>query len=254
MSPFPRAFGVRCRGTIALAILPAVFASAPGGVVGADADPSVASMLDGITADSLLAHVDRLVAFGTRRWDQPGGREAEEWIGSFLQGLPLDDVFIHDFNEGSDNVFGVLLGRLRPDRAHVIGAHYDSLNSTSPTAPAPGADDNASGTAAVLEAARVMATSGRRPAETIVFAFFSAEEAMVVGSRAFVKTLASRPWTVVDMIGIDVIGYVKPGTIPDLSVSSNVFTAGVQELIGKLRDSAAAYLPDWPFEGGPGCG
>jgi hypothetical protein len=254
MFPFPRACKAGGRRTIALAVLPLVLAWVRGEAADAEADPTVAAMLEEITADSLLADVDHLVAFGTRRWDEPGGRKAEEWIGSFLASLPLDDVFLQDFNGGSDNVFGVLHGRLRPERAHVIGAHYDSVNSAGPTAPAPGADDNASGTAAVLEAARVMSTSGKRPAETIIFAFFSAEEAMVVGSRAFVSTLSSRPWKVIDMINLDVIGYVKPGTVPDLSVGSNVLTADVQVLMGKLRVVAAAYLPDWPFESGRGCG
>jgi leucyl aminopeptidase len=217
-------------------------------------DPRLAAMLDGITADSLLAHVDTLVDFGTRRWDQPGGREAQEHIETFFAGLELDDVYLHDFDAGADNVVAVLRGSARPERLHVIGAHYDSVGDAGAAGPAPGADDNASGTAALLEAARVLAESGLRPAETILFVAFSAEEQGRRGSSAFVAELESQGANVADMICMDVIGYVHPGTEPDLSVSSSSFTPAIDALIEHFGEVAAAYLPEWRYEGGPGCG
>ena len=67
-----------------------------------------------------------------------------------------------------------------------MGAHYDSTSSDS-TTEAPGADDNASGTAAVLEVARALA--GCKPARGIRLLFFSNEEKGTVGSQAYVKDL-----------------------------------------------------------------
>jgi leucyl aminopeptidase len=198
--------------------------------------------------------VDRLVTFGTRRSDQPGGRAAQDYIFAWFSELDLDDVYLDDFDGGADNVIGVLRGSRRPDRMHVIGAHYDSVNREGPTAPAPGADDNASGTAALLEIARAIRASGQRPTETIIFAAFAAEEVGLKGSSAFVAGLDSWEEQVVDMICLDVIGYVRPGTEPDLSVSSTTFTPAVNALIDLLGRVAASYLPAWAFEGGPGCG
>jgi leucyl aminopeptidase len=217
-------------------------------------DPDVAVLLEEITVDRLMVHVDALVALGTRRWDRPEALAAQEYVASTLSGLELDEVFLHDFDSGSDNVVGVLRGADRPDRLHVLGAHYDSISKAGATAPAPGADDNASGTAALLEAARVLSSTGRRPAETIVFVAFSGEEVGRRGSSAYVDALAEAGETVADMVCLDVIGYRKPGTRQDLSVSSSRFTPAINDLVAVLGEVAAAYLPSWAFEGGAGCG
>jgi len=68
-----------------------------------------------------------------------------------------------------------------PDEVVLIGAHFDSWD------PAQGANDDGSGVAAVLEAARILKSLGVRPKRTIRFAFFSGEEEACLGSRAYVK-------------------------------------------------------------------
>ncbi len=240
-----------CKRSHIFLVLAAVF---PEACLALETDPHLGNLIAGVTAERLLEHVEILVNFGTRRWDQPGGMAAQEFIEGFFSELDLDEVYLQDFDAGADNVIGVLLGREHPGRLHVLGAHYDSVNKAGSTASAPGADDNGSGTAALLEAARAISSSGLRPAETIIFAAFSAEETGRKGSRALVAELKKQEKIVVDMICMDVIGYVHPGTEPDLSVSSSTFTPEIDDLIDDLRDVAAAYLPDWPFEGGPGCG
>jgi carboxypeptidase Q len=67
-----------------------------------------------------------------------------------------------------------------PDEFVVVGAHFDSWD------PADGANDNGSGVAAVLEAARILKSLGVRPQRTIRFVFFSGEEQACLGSRAYV--------------------------------------------------------------------
>ncbi len=71
-------------------------------------------------------------------------------------------------------------GARTPSEVVLIGAHYDSWD------PAEGADDDGSGVAAVLEAARILKTLGVTPKRTIRFAFFSGEEEATLGSRAYV--------------------------------------------------------------------
>lgn len=77
------------------------------------------------------------------------------------------------------NVIADLPGR-DADEVVLLGAHYDSWD------PAEGADDDGSGVAAVLEAARILKTLGVLPRRTIRFAFFSGEEEATLGSRAYV--------------------------------------------------------------------
>ena len=79
------------------------------------------------------------------------------------------------------NVIADLPGR-DPGEVVLLGAHYDSWD------PAEGADDDGSGVAAVLEAARILKSLGIPPKRTIRFAFFSGEEEATLGSRAYVAT------------------------------------------------------------------
>ena len=79
------------------------------------------------------------------------------------------------------NVIADLTGR-EPGAVVLIGAHYDSWDV------AQGADDDGSGVAAVLEAARILKSLGVTPRRTIRFAFFSGEEEATLGSRAYVVT------------------------------------------------------------------
>lgn len=111
------------------------------------------------------------------------------------------------------NVIGRLPGG-DPALAHeqvVIGAHYDHLGrgefgSMRPDSAGeihPGADDNASGAAALVALARAFA-AGPRPARTLLFVAFTAEEAGLIGSTKFVETLA--PDEVHSMINLDMVG------------------------------------------------
>jgi hypothetical protein len=120
------------------------------------------------------------------------------------------------------NVIGRLAGSdpLRSREALVIGAHYDHLGrgafgSLRPGSEEihPGADDNASGAAGLVALARSLA-SGPRPARTLVFVAFTAEEVGLVGATRYVEALAADgaapseppPVEVVAMINLDMIG------------------------------------------------
>ncbi|MGF1633974.1 MAG: M20/M25/M40 family metallo-hydrolase [Phycisphaerae bacterium] len=114
------------------------------------------------------------------------------------------------------NVVAVLPGRGElADEYVVVGAHYDHLGmggfgSRAPgvTAVHPGADDNASGTAALLEVAEQLARAGRRE-RSILFVAFSAEEIGLIGSRLFVRELPVPPDSIVAMVNLDMIGRIR---------------------------------------------
>jgi Zn-dependent M28 family amino/carboxypeptidase len=94
------------------------------------------------------------------------------------------------------NVVATKRGTTRPDEIVVVGGHYDSVPGS------PGANDNASGTATTLEAARVLA--GIPTARTVQFVLFAAEELGLFGSAAFA---AERRQGVVAMINLDMVGW-----------------------------------------------
>jgi len=79
------------------------------------------------------------------------------------------------------NIIATIPGTTRPDEVYIIGGHYDSFAYGSPFTNAPGADDNASGSASALEFARAFIESGYQPEATIKFITFAAEELMLYG-------------------------------------------------------------------------
>lgn len=114
------------------------------------------------------------------------------------------------------NVFAMIPGTDLANEIVIVGAHFDHVGtqSNSPHCEADasgdeicnGADDNASGTVAILEIARAIKRSGVKPRRTLVFGHFSGEELGLFGSRAFVRDGLTDLSRVVAMINIDMIG------------------------------------------------
>jgi len=127
------------------------------------------------------------------------------------------DPFIHEVKEqgyyGMRNVVATLPGRgPGSDKVYIICSHYDSIAGLQArwmwdwrTLPAPGADDNASGTAAVLEAARIL--SDYEFNSTIKFIAFSGEELGMFGSKHYAKSAAASGDRIAGVINLDMIAY-----------------------------------------------
>jgi len=142
------------------------------------------------------------------------------------------------------NPIGTKLGRRYPDEWIVVGGHYDSRNSSrcdGVFAPQPGANDNASGCAAVIELATAMLNV---PTDrTILFMCFSGEEQGLVGSRRYVESLqASGQITrVKQMINLDMIGFDVNGT-RSARVETNATFGPL--LLPRFRQAALTYAPE----------
>jgi hypothetical protein len=122
----------------------------------------------------------------------------------------------------------------------VVGAHYDHLGyggegsgTLAPDVRAvhPGADDNASGTAGMLEIARRMVAA--RPARTLIFAAFAGEEEGLLGSSHFVQHPPLPKEQIVAMVNLDMVGRPKPG--PALTIGGYGTAAQWQGLVEKLN-------------------
>ncbi|MBX7117423.1 MAG: M28 family peptidase [Gemmatimonadaceae bacterium] len=146
----------------------------------------------------LIADLFRLAhdSMGGRAAMTPENAKARRWLaGEFRRiGLaPAGAAFEHPFvrapRRGSAdslrgaNVLGLLRGRVHPERVLVVSAHYDHVGTRNGQV-YNGADDNASGTAAVLAMAEWF--TAHPPAHTILFALWDAEEVGLQGARAFV--------------------------------------------------------------------
>jgi hypothetical protein len=195
-------------------------------------DPFIETIVDQVSSSSLNAGVQTLQGFQTRYASTSNCDAAAESLFSAFTGLGLDEVrfdpFTYSGSRTSRNVVAQKTGRTYPDDIYIICAHYDS---TSPSATretlAPGADDNASGTAAVLEAARTLAA---HPFDfTVRFVAFSAEEWGLYGSRAYAGAARMAGERILGVINLDMIGYANARP-EDLELIVNADSGWLAEL------------------------
>lgn len=157
-------------------------------------------------------------------------------------------VRISDGPVTSSNVIGEIVGRERPDEFIVVGAHLDSWDVAT------GAQDNATGVAMVLEAARAIASLGRAPRRSIRFALWGGEEQGLLGSTAYVRAHQRELDRCVAVVNTDggtgrMIGWTTPGR-------DDVMTA-VQELSNQLLARLRVHTVDkrmqyaFDSDGGP---
>jgi bacterial leucyl aminopeptidase len=200
-------------------VLPgAVGTSLPGVTV------DLANLTRQVETDRLLAHVQNLQDYYTRHVNSAmnnpafGIGAARNYIfeqfqniqqtssGRFTAILQEFDLNYNNVASRQANVVGVLQGTEPGAGFLIVGAHYDSINTDFSDAEgfAPGANDNASGVAALIELARIL--SQRQYRSSIIFVAFSAEEVGRLGSQAFVSWARERSIDIVGMINIDSIG------------------------------------------------
>jgi Peptidase family M28 len=201
-------------------------------------DKDLRDLLRAIDSDRIKATVTRLTEFGTRHTlssqDHPtrGIGAATTWVYEQMQAFAAKSggrmtvqkqSFVQPVSSRIPtpttitNVIATLHGDASPERAYVISGHLDSrvtdvMNFTSD---APGADDDASGVAVVLELARVFAT--RHTEGTLVFAVVAGEEQGLYGSAYMAKQMKTAGVDVQGMFSNDIVGASSAwdGTRPD---------------------------------------
>ena len=140
-------------------------------------------------------------------------RQRFEFSGTMMAKVDSQWVPITVEQARTDNVIGVLRGRVQPDSGVLIGAHYDHLGQLSlrgRTHTFTGANDNASGVALMLELARRL----RGFPYTVVVVAFSGEEAGLHGSTAYVRAPHPLPLAQVrEMWNLDLVGFGERGLV-----------------------------------------
>ncbi|MCK4940890.1 M28 family peptidase [candidate division WOR-3 bacterium] len=167
----------------------------------------VQEMVDSVNADSLLTTVQRLQDFVTRRSTHDSCFAAANYIFDKFTAYGLDSVFFQYHNAGhAPNVIGIKRGTVHPESIYtIICGHFDSFAYSSPNI-APGADDNASGTAAVIEAARVMYDYEFE--YSIRYIAFSGEEYGMYGSEHYAQLARAQGDSILGVFNGDMLSYV----------------------------------------------
>ncbi|MCF8326557.1 MAG: M20/M25/M40 family metallo-hydrolase, partial [Leadbetterella sp.] len=192
-------------------------------------DPVISSFIGQISSDTLSAYVQKLVTFGTRSTlsnttDQKTGigasrkwvldkflefsKKSEGRMTAYLDKWTLEpDGRRIDTKIEMENVMAVMKGTDPTDnRIFMVSGHIDSrvTDVMNRTADAPGANDDGSGTVAVIELARVLAAS-KFPA-TVIFTVFSGEEQGLLGANYLAKKAKAENWNLVALLNNDIMG------------------------------------------------
>lgn len=194
--------------------------------------PAPAAAMSRVNPDRALASVDRLASFGTRHTlsvtDGPvrGIGAARNWLKSEFAACAGVDASLEGFDvpkmprlpEGARvvNVVGVLPGSMpeAAERRYYVVGHYDTINSDRADAigDAPGANDDASGTAVVLECARALA--GMKLDATVVFLCTAGEEQGLVGAKYHADSARGRGELILGVLSNDIVGDASIPFIP----------------------------------------
>jgi hypothetical protein len=123
--------------------------------------------------------------------------------------LNINSTFVRRYN--TQNICGYVEGKLYPDTFFVIGAHYDHVGQMGKKHYFPGANDNASGTAMLLDLARYYSLPENQPDYSIAFLAFSGEEIGLMGSTYYVKHPLFPLENIKIMLNLDMVGTGEEG-------------------------------------------
>jgi len=195
----------------------------------------VQAMVNAVSTNDLMADLGTLVEYKSRKSYSFRCVEAGEWL--FEQYFDLGyEVTSQIHTRGmAPNIIAEKRGAVSPEEIVIICGHYDSINRDPKSPLAPGADDNGTGTAATLQAAKIFADQNFE--KTIRFIAFSGEEQGLYGSRAYAAGMADLGEQIVGVFNFDMIGYVDQYP-EDLDCIGDYSS---QPLIQHFTDAAQLY-------------
>jgi len=169
-----------------------------------------------------------LTSFRTRYYRSETGRQSQQWLlgkisettHEWASDSLRDIITVSEFRHswGQNSIIARINGSSTTDDGIVvIAAHQDSTNMW-PFLPAPGADDDGSGTVTILEAYRALLAADFRPARAVEFHWYSAEEGGLLGSQAVAKDYAASGRNVIAMSQYDMTAWVKRGTREEVGI------------------------------------
>jgi|GEM_PF-381286 len=198
-------------------------------------DPNIAAMVSQVNGTNLQNTVQDLQNMGERQASS-GAHVAETYLVNAFNAIGGLTVSTHNFSSSySENVIAELPGTVSPSLVYIVGAHYDSISYVGQ---APGADDNASGTAAVVEIARIL--SQYQFKYTLRFVCFSAEELGLIGSDAYCDWLVTQGTDVGAYINQDMNAYRHVSDPYDVAFITNYSSSS---LINFCTDMYTTYVP-----------
>ena len=215
-----------------------------------EVNPIIREMLDQVDMDSLRATVQHLQDYQSRIWNSNNAFAASDWIAGRMQALGLE-VEQQPFNANTwmgsgaaaPNVIGIQRGTLYPDTYVVCGSHLDSFSYEAMFGggTAPGADDNATGVASVLESARIMTQYEFE--YSIVYCAYGCEEMGLYGSEAYASRCQEEGMDIIGYFNNDMNGYLYGDQIHIDCIYPN----SVEPIGTYYMNVGSVYYPELPI-------
>ena len=190
------------------------------------------------SASRIFDYEKALFDFDSKHISKPGNRKASEFLFNTYKSFGYEPEYQWfeprtALDGRTANVIATLRGTVDPDLVYVVSSHFDSVEA------GPGADDDASGTAALLEAARVLANHPL-PA-TVIFASFTGEEGGLLGSREFVRRAVAAKVHVAGALNNDMVGWTNDARLDNTIRYSNPGIRDIQHGAAMLFTHLITY-------------
>ena len=199
---------------------------------------TVKKVVDAVSTARIYGYEKALFDFDSKHITRPGNKLAGDYLYETYKAFGYEPEYQWFENRNAHggktaNVIATLKGTVNPELVYVVSSHYDSV------AGGPGADDDSSGTAALLEAARVLA--GNPMPATIVFASFTGEEAGLLGSREYVRRAVESKTRIVGALNNDMIGWANDQRLDNTIRYSNPGIRDIQHGAAMLFTKLITY-------------
>lgn len=206
-----------------------------------DMGKTVEPMVRMVEEKRLTQLTGTLSAYKNRYYRSETGASSVRWLADHWKSLAQgrDDFSVELFTHqgyGQPSAIATVKGSKTPGEIVVLGGHADSIAGYGADTVAPGADDNASGVAVVTEALRVLLKSGYRPARTLKFVAYAAEEVGLRGSKDVANSMKGQ--AVLASLNFDMSNY--KGSSEDILFITDSSDASLNAFLGKLVDR---YVP-----------
>lgn len=216
------------------------------------AHDQVTSVIKTLTTDGPRELLEKFSSYRTRYYRSETGKESQKWLLSRIEQITAEAampelralITINEFAHpwGQNTVIARINGSSTDSRIVILGAHLDSTNLW-PFSPAPGADDDGSGTVTILESYRALLSADFKPLRPVEFHWYSAEEGGLLGSQGVATSYAARGVEVYAMSQFDMTAWVREGVQEEIGVITDYVNPMLTEVNKKLID---AYL-DVPY-------
>jgi len=195
----------------------------------------VKDVVEKVSLRKIYEYEEVLFSFDSKYITEPGNKPAGDYIFNTLKSFGYEPEYqwFEARNVRTANILATLPGTENPELIYVLSSHYDSNRRC------PGADDNTSAVAVLLETARILRNTPM--SATIIFAAFTGEEAGLLGSRHYVQEAVKNKLKLVGALNNDMIGWANDHHLDNTIRYSNAGIRDVQHAGAFLFSKMVTY-------------